>query len=130
MVYLYNGIAHIFIIGYVILVNSMLSDTIDEHERDTGLRKEGLFFAARAFATKTSCGLGSLFAGVGLDIISFPKQAGPENVPEAAVTSFAVLGGPVCLALFLAAIMISRLYPLNAERHRQIIADIEARAPA
>ena len=130
MVCLRNGAAYIFFIGCVTLVDSMLSDTIDERQFDTGLRKEGLLFAARAFATKASYGLGSFFAGVGLDIIEFPRQASPESVPDSALTSLAALGGPVCLAVFLATTPISRRYPLDAERHREIIAGINARAGA
>jgi GPH family glycoside/pentoside/hexuronide:cation symporter len=72
-----NGLSQIFFIAYIILLDSMLSDVIDEHELNCGRREEGLFFAARSFATKASYGLGSFFAGIGLDIIKFPQGASP-----------------------------------------------------
>ena len=124
-----NGISQIFFIAYIILLDSMLSDVIDEHELNSGRREEGLFFAARSFATKASYGLGSFFAGVGLDIIHFPRAATPENVPSEAVLSLAVLSGPVLFVLFTATVVISSRYPLTAARHKEIMSGIQARLP-
>ena len=106
----------------------MLSDVIDEHELHTGRREEGLFFAARSFATKASYGLGSFFAGIGLDIIRFPQGASPETVPDDAVLSLAIFSGPVMFILFAATVMISSRYPLTLARHGEITRKIAARA--
>ncbi len=121
LVFILNGVSQIFFIAYIILLDSMLSDTIDENELNTGKREEGLFFASRAFATKASYGLGSFFAGVGLDVIKFPRNATPENVPPEAVAGLATMGGPVLMVLFICSILISNRYPLNAQRHAEII---------
>ena len=123
-----NGVSQIFFIAYIILLDSMLSDSIDEHEMITKKREEGLFFAARSFATKASYGLGSFFAGIGLDIIRFPKGATPENVPAEAVLKLAILSGPIMLLLFAATVMISNRYPMTVERHREIMDTIAARS--
>lgn len=122
-----NGISQVFFIAYIILLDSMLSDVIDEHELHTDKREEGLFFAARSFATKASYGLGSFFAGIGLDIIKFPQGASPENVPADAVLSLAIMSGPVMFVLFAATVIVSGRYPLTANRHQEIIQAIEAR---
>jgi GPH family glycoside/pentoside/hexuronide:cation symporter len=125
-----NGISQVFFIAYIILLDSMLSDVIDEHELHSGKREEGLFFAARSFATKASYGLGSFFAGIGLDIIHFPRAATPDNVPAEAVLSLAILSGPVMFILFAATVVLSGRYPLTASKHRQIMQDIRsAEAP-
>lgn len=126
LIFAVNGISQVFFIGYVILLDSMLSDSIDEHELDSGRREEGLFFAARSFATKASYGLGSFFAGIGLDVISFPRGASPETVPAEAVMHLAIFSGPVMFLLFAATVVISHRYPLTEERHRQIMAEIHA----
>jgi Na+/melibiose symporter-like transporter len=128
LVFTVNGISQIFFIAYIILLDSMLSDVIDERELLSGQREEGLFFAARSFATKASYGLGSFFAGVGLDIIRFPRTATPDNVPPEAVLSLAVLSGPVLFVLFAATVVVSSRFPLTAERHARIMRDIEMRA--
>ena len=122
-----NGISQVFFIAYVILLDSMLSDTIDEQELNTGAREEGLFFAARAFATKASYGLGSFLAGLGLDLIRFPTAASPESVPQEAVMSLAILSGPLLFLLFLCTVVVTRSYPIDAARHKEICEAIAAR---
>jgi Na+/melibiose symporter-like transporter len=130
LIFCVNGVSQVFFIGYIILMDSMLSDSIDEHELHSGKREEGLFFAARSFATKASYGLGSFFAGIGLDIIHFPRAATPENVPADAVFNLAILSGPVMFILFAATVVISNRYPMTADRHREIMAGIKAQTPA
>ena len=125
-----NGISQIFFIAYIILLDSMLSDVIDEHELHSAKREEGLFFAARSFATKASYGLGSFLAGIGLDIIRFPQAADPDNVPADAVLNLAILSGPVMFVLFAATVIVSSRYKLTASRHAEIMAGIAARVPA
>jgi len=127
-IYAVNGISQVFFIAYIILLDSMLSDVIDERELLSGEREEGLFFAARSFATKASYGLGSFFAGVGLDLIQFPRAATPGNVPAEAVFSLAILSGPVLFVLFSATVVISSRFPLTAARHGEIMREIELRA--
>ena len=127
LVFCLNGISQIFFIAYIILLDSMLSDVIDEHELHSGRREEGLFFAARSFATKASYGLGSFFAGIGLDIIHFPQGASPETVPDDAVLSLAIFSGPVMFILFAATVLISSRYPLTLARHGEITREIAAR---
>ena len=122
-----NGISQIFFIAYIILLDSMLSDVIDEHELHSQRREEGLFFAARSFATKASYGLGSFFAGIGLDIIRFPQAAAPETVPLDAVLKLAFMSGPLMFLLFAATVIVSMRYPLTAARHREIMQAIQAR---
>ena len=130
-VFAVNGISQVFFIAYIILLDSMLSDVIDERELLSGQREEGLFFAARSFATKASYGLGSFFAGIGLDLIHFPRAATPENVPPEAVLSLAILSGPVLFVLFAATVVISSRFPLTAARHAAIMREIGSRgAPA
>lgn len=126
-VFTVNGISQVFFIAYIILLDSMLSDVIDEHELNTSKREEGLFFAARSFATKASYGLGSFFAGIGLDIIHFPQSASPETIPADAVLSLAILSGPVMFVLFCATVLVSHRYPLTAARHREIVRMIKDR---
>ena len=127
LIFSVNGISQIFFIAYMILLDSMLSDSIDEHQLECGKREEGLFFAARSFATKASYGLGSFLAGIGLDIIKFPKSATPETVPVEAIMKLAILSGPVLLVLFIATVLISNRYPMSEARHREIMAKIAER---
>ncbi len=125
-IFVVNGISQIFFIAYMILLDSMLTDVIDENELKTGHREEGLFFAARSFSQKASFGLGALFAGIALDIIEFPKNASPETITPEVINSLAMLGGPVLFFFFIGTILISRNYPLTKEKHADIIKQIKA----
>jgi Na+/melibiose symporter-like transporter len=127
LVFCATGLCQGFFIGFNIIFDSMLSDTIDEHELNTGRREEGLFFAARSFAMKACFGFGAFFAGVALDIIKFPKGASPVDVPVDALTNLAVLAGPVSMVLMLMTIVIAWRYPLDEAKHSEILKEIEAR---
>ena len=120
IIYLLNGVSQIFFIALYIIVDSMLSDTIDQHEVDTGRREEGLFFAAGSFAQKASFGLGAFVAGIGLDVIRFPQGASPADVPMEALTGLAVFAGPVSMVILLSSLFIIRAYPLDQKEHARI----------
>ena len=124
-VYLSNGISQAFFIAYIILIDSMLSDTIDENEMNTGRREEGLYFSARSLATKASYGLGSFFAGIGMDFIDFPQNALPDEISTIMLNKLAILAGPFSMILFLCTILITIKYPLNAMKHAKIRATID-----
>lgn len=127
LVFISNAIGVSFLIGGAILMDSMLTDTIDEHQMHTGRREEGLFFAAKSVALKASYGIGVLISGLGMDIIDFPTGANPADVPADALMGLAILCGPVTVFLFFSAIITSRHYPINQQRHQTIIAAINAR---
>lgn len=127
VVFLGMGVGYGFFMAYMILFDSMLSDTIDEHELLSARREEGLFFAARALAQKASYGTGSLLAGLALDVIQFPKGADPGQVSDATLTGLAVFGGPVTLAIFVSTVFFTNRYKLDADRHAEIRSAINAR---
>ena len=124
LVFICTGVAQVFLIAGIILMDSMLTDTIDEHQMHTGRREEGLFFAAKSLAQKASYGIGVLISGVALDIIEFPTGANPADVPIETLTSLAMLCGPVTMLLFLSAIISIWRYPISEQRHQTIIATI------
>ena len=124
-VFLMNGVSQIFFIGLYIVMDSMLSDTIDLHEMDTGRREEGLFFSASSFAQKASFGLGSLVAGIGLDLIRFPRGAVPGEVPMEVLTNFAIFAGPLSMIVLISSILLIRSYPIYETEHARITQAIQ-----
>ncbi len=124
-IFVLNGLSQGFFIAFVILVDSMLTDTIDEHLLKTGKREEGLFFAARAFATKASYGLGAFLAGIVLEIIQFPKEADPSMVSGDAVQNLALFAGPGMLILFSLTVLIIRFFPISKADHDHIMAELK-----
>ena len=111
----------------LVLSGSMMADIADEHELATGERQEGVFFAALAFAAKSTSGLGTFLAGFALDWIEFPTQADPAHVPEATARSLGVLYGPGIGILAVVAIAILARYRLDRAAHATIRARLDER---
>jgi Na+/melibiose symporter-like transporter len=128
-VFVMNGISQIFFVGLYIIIDSMLSDTIDQHELDTGRREEGLFFSASSFAQKASFGLGALVAGIGLDVIKFPKGAAVGDVPLDILTDFAIFAGPLMMIALISSALIIRPYPIDQDEHARILQGIHEMKP-
>jgi glycoside/pentoside/hexuronide:cation symporter, GPH family len=94
----------------VILLSSMMADQVEETERRTGKRSEGLLLATSTFVRKLAMGLGVMIAGLILTHSSFPQNAGRTELEasEQFHTMMAYLiskiilftGATTCLSLF------------------------------
>ena len=123
-VYIFN---QIFIIGGVIILLSMIADMVDEYDVKSGMRREGLFFAAYSFSEKLSFALGTLLAGIALDIIKFPKNAAPSDVPDTVLFDFGIVAGPVLFTILLVSVICFSRYSLTREKVKKLQAEIAAR---
>ena len=113
-------VGYSFFIAAGIVIGSMLADIADLHASNTGKRQEGLFFAANSFAQKSTFGLGTLFAGIGLDLIAFPKQVDASMVSEQTIFNLGLIAGPLPFVIYLIAAYIATKYDLNKIRHAEI----------
>lgn len=116
---------------------SMMADAADEHEHLFGARREGLYFAGWAFASKAAAGFGALSAGVALQLVGFSGSGSHgtaavqvASLPAETVTWIGVLYGPGSGLLTIAASLTCLLYKLNAGKHAVILADLEQRRAA
>lgn len=105
---------------------SMMADVTDEHELASGRRQEGIFFGAVAFSGKAASGIGTLLAGVSLDLIAWPT--GATQVPPDAVLRLGVVYGPATAGFAVLAVWCYAHYGLTRERHREISAALRGRA--
>jgi GPH family glycoside/pentoside/hexuronide:cation symporter len=110
---------------------SMMADCADEHEHLFGARREALFFAGMLFSTKASIALGSLFGGVALDAIGFPRQVaklGPHpHIATETVRNLGLITGPGAAAVAVLCIFILSRYSLDRPRLEAIQADLAER---
>lgn len=107
---------------------SMMADAADEHEHLFGARREGLYFAGWAFATKAAAGLGSLVAGLALQAIGFQSAGGGAvHLTAGTVRWIGLINGPGAGILALAAAALCLFYRLDATRHAAIRRDLDAR---
>ena len=78
----------------VITVHSMLADIVDEQELATGIRKEGIIFAAAFFSAKFMGAFGYMIAGPYLDLIGLQTGAQPDEISSAITWSLGLIMGP------------------------------------
>ena len=104
-----------------------MADIADQHELQTGNRSEGVIFAIRSFAKKTTQGVGGGLAGLGLQFVRFPDNAQEVGVPPEAIDGLLIMNGPVYLALYLVAIYFMTWYRIDRKTHAEILEKLEAR---
>ena len=112
---------------------SMMADVADEHEYNTGVRQEGIFFGAVAFSAKATSGVGTLVAGLGLDFIAWPRGAHIRTAADVPVDTLINLGlfyGPVVAGFSIVSLWCYMHYSLGRERHAQIVAELNVRRQA
>lgn len=114
-----------------IAFSSMMADAADEHEHLFGARREGLYFAGWAFASKAASGLGTLIAGLTLQAIAFPTDLAERGMtaqlPDHTVRLLGLAYGPGSGLLYLGSILVTFLYTLTAARHAAIMTDLNQR---
>lgn len=91
---------------------SMMADVAQDQFHETGKNQQGILFSAISFSGKLGSAGGHLFAGVGLDLIRFPLQSGPSEVPESMVIRLGLLS-LVSLPIAATGIYAYTLYRIN-----------------
>jgi Na+/melibiose symporter-like transporter len=113
------------LIGYVI-VGSMIADVAEDNAVKTGVRSEGLLFAASNLLPKFTSGIGGMVGGLILVLVRFPVGAQTshlDSVDPAIMRNLALLWLPSALLLNLAAVSMLFFYRLNRGSHE---ANLEA----
>jgi Na+/melibiose symporter-like transporter len=114
----------------LITVNAMFADVADEQELLTGERQEGVIFSARSFAFKAGASLASVFAGMTLDLIEFPRGAPPGEVAADVVYRLGLVAGPITSVIGLAILLFYLSYRLDRKRVAEIQVELNARRKA
>ncbi len=97
---------------------SMLADTVDQQEFNTGNRNEGVYFGMLNFGYKFSQSLAVLVLGVVLDLIRFDS-----NLPVQGRTTLFLLGTLLSLGGLLAFVLSSisyKNYSIDEKRVREM----------
>jgi len=103
-----------------ISVMSALADVADENELKTGMRQEGIFYAARAFFGKASNAFGHTVAGLALKFIEFPDKAIPGELPSDMIFNLGLVDGPFAMIWGFIAIFFYYRYRINRKYHAHI----------
>lgn len=125
---LFAWTASVSIIMVMITVNSMLADIADEYELETGDRREGIFYSARAFGVKASSGFGHLLAGLAIDVINFPKEAEPGTVASHVLRDLALFDSAILGSVGLLSALLFFNYSLTRRKHAYIQARLREKS--
>lgn len=109
---------------------SMMADVADEHEYETGMRQEGIFFGAISFSAKATSGFGNFIGAVGLDVINWPTGTGIQtaaDIPAQTLVNLGLLYGPIVAAFSIVSLWCYSKYGLTRERHAQILEALHER---
>lgn len=118
----YGGIIHAHVSGM-----SMMGDIADEHELVHGRRQEGVYFGSHNFAIKCTQAVGNLVAGFALDLVNFPVNSTPGQVPEQVLFDYGLFS---VVLVFMAVIGLWIFWPydMSEERHREIRKSLDDQA--
>lgn len=114
----------------IISVMSLLGDIADEHELNSGKRREGVFYAARSFFGKASSAIGHMLAGVLLNIIQFPSgsEVLPGTVDEEIVFNMGASYGIIATIPGLLAAVVYMKCKMTTRRHEEVMRQLDQRA--
>jgi len=118
------------VVQALITFSSMVADIVDEHELKTGKRQEGVFFASVSFSGKFTTGIGSVVAGLTLDLIDWPRGAAIQSaadVPAETLMWLGLLYGPIVSGFAVVSVYCYAQHHLTRERHAEIVAALAER---
>jgi glucuronide carrier protein len=107
------------------LMFSMQADTVDYGEWRTGTRAEGGSYSILSFIRKCGQGLGGFVGGA--VIAAFGYAAGAQTQSTEAIQGIKVAAGWVPAGLCIIAALVLLFYPLGADQHRAIVAELRDR---
>jgi Na+/melibiose symporter-like transporter len=117
-----------FSIACSITISSMLADVVEDSQRVTGRRSEGLFFASNAFVLKAVSGGGALVAGAMLAFVHFPAHANPATLDPQIPKNLALAYFPVTFTLYAVALGCLSFYRISRSDHEENVRTLAAEA--
>ncbi len=107
------------VIGFVIL-SSMIADVAEDAAVKTGVRSEGLLFAAYGLVPKITTGLGGLIGNMMLEFVHFPagaEQGAVDVVDPAIMRHLALVSIPAGAVLNLISVGVLMFYRIDRGSH-------------
>lgn len=125
-------VINIFAVGLGIIANilfsSMIADVVEDEELKSGRRQEGVFFAAIAFAAKSTTGLGIFASGLIIAAIGFPTGAAPGGVDLDVIRNLGQVYIPTQLVLYGTATALLTGYGISRSSHADTLRKLAAAA--
>ncbi len=125
-----SGIGVFMIVSMQVLGASLAADILDEQEVATGKRQEGVVFAASAFVQKATTGVGTLLAGIVIDLAGLKPGSVPGSVDPNILQSLGWFTLVMTVSLALIAFLFYTRLRLGRENHAQLREQLATMASA
>jgi len=125
----YMFVLGLSITGYVI-ISSMVADVAEDNAAKTGVRSEGLLFAANGLVAKVTAGLGIFLSNALLTIVHFPAHARKGTVPWETMRHMALLFLPMYAGLVAISLVVLLFYRIDKATHERNLQTIREAAAA
>ncbi|MEZ5572050.1 MAG: MFS transporter [Halioglobus sp.] len=118
------GIGVLMIVSLQALGISLWADILDEQQLATGRRQEGVVFAAGSFVGKATTGIGSLLAGMVIDLSGMSPGLEPGKVGESVLQSLGWFTVLTVSSLALVAFIFFTRVRLSRADHARVTAQL------
>ncbi|KQW73458.1 MULTISPECIES: MFS transporter [unclassified Phenylobacterium] len=109
------------IAGYII-ISSMIADIVEDAAVKTGVRSEGLLFAANGLLPKFTAGIGVFMSGLLLTFVAFPSHAPAGTVAPEIMRHLALVYLPITFGMNMLSILVLVFYRIDRETHERNVA--------
>jgi Na+/melibiose symporter-like transporter len=123
-------VAITLVITGLIIISSMLADVVEDAAVKTGVRSEGLLFAANGLLPKFTAGMGVFAAGVVLTLVGFPTHAGQGLVDATVMRHLAMIYLPISFVLTGGSIAVLVFYRIDEATHAHNLASLKQASAA
>lgn len=112
----------------LVLVTSMVADVAEDQQVRTGIRSEGVLFAANGLVPKFTTGLGAFVAGGLISLVHFPTHAIPGTVDPDIVRRLALFYIPCVILLNGGSVVALQFYKIDRATHERNVAHLREAA--
>ncbi len=116
------------VIAGLIIVSSMIADVVEDAAVKTGVRSEGLLFAANGLLPKFTAGIGVFMAGILLTLVAFPTDAAMGQVDPEIMRRLASIYLPVMAGMTALSIGVLTFYRIDEVGHARNLAALSEAA--
>jgi Na+/melibiose symporter-like transporter len=112
-----------------IIVSSMIADVVEDNAVRTGIRSEGLLFAANGLLPKISGALGGMIGALVIAFVHFPPHAVPGTVDPHIIRTMVLIYLPISAifnSIAIAVLFFYRIDKASHERNQALLRQAEA----
>ena len=106
-----------------VVFSSMFSDVVEDHQKNTHSRSEGLIISVNGLSGKILGGVGILLSGVLLSLVGFGEEGSIED-KRAAVTSLAIFSTSLLFIIAPISLYFISKYRINKSIHEDNLKDL------